>query len=266
MRLSRLVLGITTVTLLLASCEPGRRLPVDGRLDDAEPMDDQAAAGRLAARPHAPERVMAAPTGISTLQLSGGASALLYVPVGHQADRASPLVVLLHGAGGSAEGGLGLLREPADKAGTMLLAPQSRGRTWDLLLEGYGRDAALLDEALMAVFGRHLVDPGRLAVGGFSDGASYALSIGGMNGELFSHVIAFSPGFWAPGQPQGSPSFFISHGTEDQVLPIASTSRRIVPRLESSGYQVSLHEFAGGHVVPEALAAEAVRWLLAEEP
>lgn len=30
---------------------------------------------------------------------------------------------------------------------------------------------------------------------GFSDGASYALSLGLPNGNLFSHIVAFSPGF-----------------------------------------------------------------------
>lgn len=83
-----------------------------------------------------PELPTAGPTGVSTLDLSGGASVLLYVRAGHQADRPSPLVVLIDGAGGTAEGGLDALRPLADEAGTMLLAPQSRGRTWDLLLEG----------------------------------------------------------------------------------------------------------------------------------
>ena len=264
MRLShRLALGVaTTVTLLLASCGPGRRL-VDGRGDDPEPVDDRPA-GRLAARPRAPETATEGPTGVSTLALSGGASALLYVPVGHQGDRPSPLVVLFHGAGGTAEDGLGPLRQLADDAGTMLLAPQARGRTWDLLLEGYGPDSALLDEALTAVFARYVVDPAHLAVGGFSDGASYALSMGGRNGDLFSHVIAFSPGFRAPGDTQGSPSYFVTHGIDDQVLPIASTSRGLVPMLERAGYQVTYHEFAGGHVVPGDLAAEAMMWFLAE--
>ncbi len=30
---------------------------------------------------------------------------------------------------------------------------------------------------------------------GFSDGASYALSLGVPNGDLFTHIVAFSPGF-----------------------------------------------------------------------
>jgi phospholipase/carboxylesterase len=34
-----------------------------------------------------------------------------------------------------------------------------------------------------------------VALGGFSDGASYALSLDLTNGDLFASLIAFSPGF-----------------------------------------------------------------------
>lgn len=258
------VVGVTTVALLLVSCGAGRRPLRDDRPDVPRPEYEPSARGQLDARPGLAELATAAPTGMSTLDLSGGGNALLYVPVSHRADRPSPLVVLFHGAGGTAEDGLGPLRQLADEAGLMLLAPEARGRTWDLLLDGYGPDVALVDEALKAVFDRYLVDRAHLAVGGFSDGASYALSIGAMNGELFSHVIAFSPGFWVPGESRGSPWFFVTHGTDDQILPIASTSRRVVPLLERAGYEVSYHEFSGGHVVPGDLAAEAVVWLLGE--
>jgi hypothetical protein len=56
------------------------------------------------------------------------------------------------------------------------------------------------------------VDPTRLAVGGFSDGTSYALSLGLTNGDLFSHVLAFSPGFAVPARRRGRPRLFLSHG------------------------------------------------------
>ncbi len=55
---------------------------------------------------------------------------------------------------------------------------------------------------------------------GFSDGASYALSIGLTNGDLFTHVVAFSPGFASPVTYTGKPPVFVSHGTHDEVLPI----------------------------------------------
>jgi phospholipase/carboxylesterase len=59
----------------------------------------------------------------------------------------------------------------------------------------------------------------------------------------------------------GRPRFFISHGTEDRVLPIARCSRRIVPALRASGYDVSYREFDGGHVVPATVRRDAAEWL-----
>lgn len=59
---------------------------------------------------------------------------------------------------------------------------------------GFGPDVLYLNKALHHVFNRYSIDPSRLAVAGFSDGASYALSLGVANGDLFSHIIAFSPG------------------------------------------------------------------------
>jgi phospholipase/carboxylesterase len=114
-----------------------------------------------------------------------------------------------------------------------------------------------IDQALGQVFGQYAVDPERLAIAGFSDGASYALSLGLANGQLFDHVIAFSPGFMAPPRQEGSPKVFISHGVQDQVLPISRCSRRIVPQLKAAGYQVTYREFAGGHAVPEELSRRA---------
>jgi len=45
---------------------------------------------------------------------------------------------------------------------------------------------------------------------GFSDGASYALSVGITNGDLFTHVIAFSPGFVAPARQQETISVYLA--------------------------------------------------------
>jgi predicted esterase len=169
-------------------------------------------------------------------------------------------VVLLHGAGGNAEAGLSLLRTLADEAGLMLLAPASRKQTWDVIVGGYGPDVALIDRALAQTFSRYAVDPARCAVSGFSDGASYALSLGLTNGDLFTHIIAFSPGFMAPRELQGKPPIFISHGTRDDVLPIDRCSRRIVPELQRRDYDVDYREFEGPHTVPPDIARGALTW------
>jgi predicted esterase len=187
--------------------------------------------------------------------------ALLYVPAGYRGDAPVPLVLSLHGAGGNAQHGLSPLRALADEAGFALLAVGAAGRTWDVIVDGYGPDVEAIDEALAHVFGLVAVDPERLGVSGFSDGASYALSLGITNGDLFTHVLAFSPGFMAPASQHGAPRIFISHGTADQVLPISRCSRRVAPALQRAGYEVEYREFTGAHTVPADVAREAVGWM-----
>jgi phospholipase/carboxylesterase len=218
--------------------------------------------GPLRSRP-ARETAEAAPVGLQALQSDAGSGdGYLYVPAGYRREIPAPLVLLLHGAGEDARDGLAQLRGQADEAGLILLAPGSRGPTWDLILGRgrYGPDVAAIDRALGHAFSRCAVDPARVGVGGYSDGASYALSLGLANGDLFSHVLAFSPGFLAPTGQTGSPRIFVSHGTRDGWLPIDSCSRRIVPRLKRAGYEVRYREFEGGHVVPPGIAREAARW------
>ena len=196
--------------------------------------------------------------GTSTVSLSNGRSGLLRVPDG----AISGLVVALHGAGGQAAAAVRLFDQVADELGLVLLAPASAGRTWAMLLRGPDHDTPALDSALGDLFAAHPFDPARVAVAGFSDGASYALSLGLANGHLFPNVVAFSPGFEAADRYQGRPAFFITHGTGDEVLPISRTSRRVVPALRHNGYEVRYQEFAGGHVIPPELAVAAAGWVL----
>lgn len=226
----------------------------------------EAGQGRLLSRPApAPPAAMAPLTGLRPLGLGGstGRDGLVYVPTSYRAK--APLVLMLHGAGGDARGGISPFLDLADEAGLVLLAPESRGRTWDVLVGGYGPDVEFIDRALRQTFDDLVVDDERLAVGGFSDGASYALSSGLTNGDLFTHVIAFSPGFAEPATRRGELSVFVSHGTGDEVLPIDGTSRRIVPRLERMGYEVLYREFAGLHTVPQPIARQALNWFTADQ-
>jgi phospholipase/carboxylesterase len=197
---------------------------------------------------------------VHRLGLTRQRDALLYVPPGHRAERPAPVAVMLHGAGGAAEHGLALLRGLADALGLVIVAPPSRRQTWDVIEGGFGRDVAFLDAALDAAFARCAADPARVAVGGFSDGASYALTLALANGDLFTHALAFSPGFVAPAPPVGRPRCYVSHGTRDAVLPIDPCSRRIVPRLQRAGHEVRYREFDGPHTVPADVAREAAAW------
>lgn len=205
--------------------------------------------------------------GEQALGLGGdsGRDGMLIVPAGYRPDSPAPLAVILHGAGGSARR-VSSLFSVASELGIIVLAPESRDRTWDGIRGSYGPDIDFLNRALAFAFDRCAVDRRLLAIGGFSDGATYGLSVGLASGDLFTHVLACSPGFVIPGPTRGRPRIFVSHGRADQILPIESTSRRIVPGLEKAGYAVTYREFDGPHTVPPAIAREAFTWFRGAKP
>ena len=254
----RLVGGAASDGLLTACDSEGEGLKGQQEVDSASSR------GRLRARPDPPPSE-AARAGLHPLGLCSTRGGLLYVPADYEADNMAPLALTLHGAGSDARSAISHFLGLADAAGVVLLAPESRGRTWDVLVGGYGPDVEFIDRALEWTFERLMLDTRRLAITGFSDGASYALSLGLTNGDFFTHLIAFSPGFMAPVQRRGKPPVFVSHGTRDRVLPIERCSRRIVPQLDRAGSRVRYREFDGPHTVPESIAREALDWFRSDE-
>lgn len=187
---------------------------------------------------------------------------MLHVPAGYTQEHPAPLVLMLHGAGGSAARATKALEGLADEVGFLLLAPDSRDHTWDAVTGEFGPDVEFIDRALSTAFARCAVDPARIAVAGFSDGATYALALARANGDLFPRGIAFSPGFLLPVAPRKLPQLFVSHGTSDRILPIDRSSRTLVTQLREEGYRIRYREFDGGHEIPPAIAREAVDWWL----
>jgi len=225
-------------------------------------LDPGGPPGRLRFRPRPADR---AAVGLDEpLGLDPTRDGVLYVP--ETAERRAPVMVFLHGAGGTGRRELRAVVAAADRYGTVIVAPDSRGPTWDVIDGGFGPDVAFIDRALNEVADRCAVDFGRLAVGGISDGASYALSLGMTNGDLFGAIVAFSPGFALPGPLVGRPRVYVSHGTADPVLPIDTCSRLIVPALVAAGYAVTYEEFDGGHTVPPAVADRAFAWWVGAGP
>src|SRR5215204_3424575 len=194
----RLVGGAASAGLLAACDSEGEGLKGQQEVDSASSR------GRLRARPDPPPSD-AARAGLRPLGLGSTRDGLLYVPAGYGADNMAPLALTLHGAGGDARSGISHFLHLADEAGVVLLAPESRGRSWDVLVGGYGPDVEFIDRALEWTFERLTLDTRRLAITGFSDGASYALSLGLTNGDLFTHLIAFSPGFLTTADRRGKP-------------------------------------------------------------
>lgn len=219
--------------------------------------------GQLVSRPKTEGHTSDVRTGTIPLKLDKLRDGFIYIPRTYTHDQPSSLAVMLHGAGGQPEQGLGLLRQFADERNIILLAPSSRAATWDVIAKGsFNADVIFINEALSVVFEKYKVDSRHIAIGGFSDGASYAISIGLSNGDLFTHIIAFSPGFYETLENKGKPFIFISHGIHDPVLPIAPCSRRIVRRLKRLGYSIQYEEFYGEHEIPTEISARAVEWFL----
>src|SRR5882762_1045806 len=169
------------------------------------PADDETV---IQARPRRPSTNVT--PGLHKLGLSPERDGLLYIPRGQTSKTNAPLAVMLHGAGRSSQA-MDYTCSLADDFGVVIVAPDSRGRTWDAVKGGFGADVAYIDAALRYTFTRCAVDSRRLALAGFSVGASYALSLGMADGDLFSHVMAFSPGGIARVEPRGKPRIFISH-------------------------------------------------------
>jgi len=200
--------------------------------------------------------------GLHPLGFRSERDALLYVPESSAKFDKAPLVISLHGASRSSDRGISLLQSLSDEHGFLLLAPATARGTWDIITGPGGPDAKFIDRCLARTFELRKTDPGRIAMAGFSDGASASLSLGLANGDLFRAVLGFSPGFVVDLDRVGKPPVFISHGTVDQVLPIEACSRRIVPQLKQEGYQVTYREFEGKHELPPAVASEAMQWFM----
>lgn len=201
--------------------------------------------------------------GESRLGLSDdGRDGAVYVPKGYQAGAPMPLLMMLHGFGGVSQG-VRYTFPLADEFGVIVIAPESRDLTWGRSAPGFDADVRYLGAAYRSVTGFLDVDRTHVALGGHSDGAGYALSMGLAYGDVFNHLMVFSAGVMAPFRKQGKPRIFIAHGLKDNQMPIDETSRRFVPPLKAEGYDVTYREYDGGHGVPAPVVREAFEWFRA---
>lgn len=225
------------------------------------PAAAEAPSGKLSARPQT--HTAASPAGIIAL----GNGAFAYRPA-NAAPGPLPLLVLLHGSDGKARQFLKLFRPFADRHGYALVALQSADWDWDIgaavaaamragkagkVAPEFGRDPARIDAVLQAYFATNAVDPRRVALVGFSDGAAYALSLGLANPELFPAVVAMSPGFVRlPPAFGAGQRVFIAHGRGDRVIPFA-TGQQMAEVLGRTSLTVRFHAFDGDHVISRAV-------------
>jgi phospholipase/carboxylesterase len=222
--------------------------------------------GRMSFRPGAPPQLAPLPPGRHELEFDDGRDAILVVPEGLEPGAPTPLLVMFHGAGGEANRVLPHLVPLARSRRFLLLAPQSMFPTWDIVIGGHGPDLERLDAALGQVALRFQLDPARLAFAGFSDGGSYALSVGMTNGDVASHVIGLSAGFMNVFTPTGTPRVFLAHGRADSQLPLETSARPHALRLLQEGIDLTLLPFEGDHVIVPQVVERAVEFFLGPQP
>ena len=226
-------------------------------------MFDPSLLGRLSFAHAEPTKGPLTP-GRHHLGIAAERDAVLFVPNGIDERASVPLFVMFHGAGGFPEKVLPFIEEHAERHKFLVLAPHSMFATWDIVVGGHGPDLERLQRALAEVASHYRIDRSRLAFAGFSDGASYALSVGITNGDIASHVIAFSGGFMSIFQQEGAPKVFIAHGLVDEQLPIETSGRANATRLKSAGYAVQYVEFNGLHVIQPAIVGVAIEFFLTQ--
>ena len=212
---------------------------------------------RLTARPRAiPMPNLSGRIGLELTEVD----AVLYVPASALELESAPLVVFLHGALRTVDFFVDGLIPGADENKVIVLAPYADFGSWDAINFGYfGPDIAGINAALAYVFARWPIDPNRIVLSGFSDGGTYTLAVGRANGDLFSRLVAYSPGYLIGVDPVQRPPILISHGYDDTVLSYPYTSEFIVPELIRAGYNVDFRSFAGSHAVPLSIANEVMK-------
>jgi phospholipase/carboxylesterase len=231
-----------------------------------EPNDPEVT--RVQARPVAP--TVAIDPGEHSLGLGGlrlvnrtvtWRDGTLYIPRISKSGSSLPLLVWLHGGGGRADS-FRYMFPLAEELGVVILTLDARHNTWDGIDSPFGPDVLFIDAALRHTFERVAIDPRKVGLGGLSDGASYALALGRVNGDLFTHLVAVAPGRLNPPEPpSGQPRIFVAHGIRDNVYNVAGSRLFIVPDLRRAGYEVTYLEFDGPHWVPPPIAHQVLKWL-----
>jgi len=202
----------------------------------------------------------------------GGCRAYVLPPPGVEPARSLPLVIVLHGAGRQDEL---LVRACADEPArrrALFVVLRSFAPTWDLIAGGDGEDLAFLGWLLGWIEARWPVDPARRALLGYSDGASWALSVGLSNPRLFAAVMCWAAGFVAvdtanvaPDDPK--PRILLEHGTQDPLFPFERVAMPMREALERAGFDVTFRVDEGGiHWPSPAFQPAALDWFLGPAP
>jgi phospholipase/carboxylesterase len=196
---------------------------------------------------------------------------------GHSSVERHPAILMLHGRGSDEEDLLGMAPELDERF--LLLSARAPlpfpygGYTWFPMNEEGSPDAKGFHSGLSALStfvddacAGYPIDPSLLFLFGFSMGSIMSYALAGTRPGVFRGVVANS-GF-IPESPDipyrwkelTETEFFVTHGTEDPVIPV-SMARRARELLSASGARFVYREYPVPHTISEAALREISAWL-----
>jgi phospholipase/carboxylesterase len=215
------------------------------------------------------------PTGFVRLE-HGASSAILLTPDEIDPDRRYPLFTVLHGAGRQDAALAKIFRhEPASRQ-ALFLIPRSVAPTWDLIAGGERRDLDFLEYAYDLIYRRYPIDALQQGLIGYSDGASYALSVGLCNASRFSALMVWAAGFlvldppsaeaFRQALPRGArPRIYLEYGTHDELFDFQQVAIPMRENLEKAGLDVTFSVDEGGRHWPSgSFHREVLDWYFSE--
>jgi len=204
------------------------------------------------------------PTGLVWIERGPHRAALL-TPDEIDPDRRYPLITVLHGGDRQDERLAGAYRNEPERRQALFLVPRSLERTWDVITREDRPDLDFLEFAYDLIYRRYPVDPGRQALTGYSDGASYALSIGLSNPRIFLAVMGWAAGFVmrddTVSEDDPKPRVLLEYGTHDPMFPFERVALPMRQKLERAGYEVEFRTDEGGRHWPSGeFRPESLNW------
>ncbi len=182
----------------------------------------------------------------------------LYVPETYDVQNDWPLVVALHGGGGSGRDFVWAWLREARSRGFLLLAPGAAGRTWSF---GELTDATAISKQIDTITERWRVDRRRMLLTGISDGAIYTLTWGLNKTSPFSALAPVS-GVLHPADLSSARGkrIYLVHGALDWMFPV-SFARQAHAVLQQAGTDIVYREIADlSHTYPREENAAILSW------
>jgi predicted esterase len=197
-------------------------------------------------------------------------------PPGHDAKKAAPLVVILHGRGGDAPD---FLRSVPDWCASALVAAlpapvvtydsgcpigrewvpngaggEERRRAEELALEYVARGIEALKK-------KYAVDPASVTLLGVSQGAGVAMRVALRKPDLLTGLaVVMGATSGVDFSPLKGKRILVAHSREDETTPFAA-SEQMVAEMQRAGLAPEFFVYPGGHKLVPELIKGAGEWL-----